>query len=57
MTLGVEEERAWLRRNDAAHGIEMKYGSQIEMIRDVKLLKLVFHRLIMRITNACELIL
>ena len=52
--LGTDEERAWKRRNDAAHGMELEAGEELALIRDVKLLKIIFHRLLLRITNSSE---
>ena len=51
--LGGDEQRAWERRNDAAHGMEMDAGEELALIRDVKLLKIIFHRLLLRITDGC----
>lgn len=51
--LGPEEEGAWLRRNDAAHGRPPNEEDIIPIIRDTKLLRLVLNRMVLRIANAC----
>lgn len=55
IVLGPEEALAWKRRNDAAHGNEMEAGGELSLIQDNKLLKVVFHRMLLRITNASDL--
>ena len=52
--LSSEELKAWKRRNDAAHGNEMPVGGEISLIQDTKLLKMISHRMILRITNGSE---
>jgi hypothetical protein len=52
--LGADEKQAWRRRNDAAHGNELKSGSELQIIRDTQLLKILFHRILMRVTNATD---
>lgn len=47
-----QEKLAWNRRNDAGHGNEIEEGEYIQLIRDVKLLRIRFNRLILSITNA-----
>lgn len=54
ISLGSDEESAWSRRNDAAHGMEMETGDELSLIRDIKLLKVIFHRMLLRITNASD---
>jgi len=44
IALGPDETRAWQRRNEAAHGIAMETGTELDVIRDIKLLKIMFHR-------------
>jgi hypothetical protein len=51
--LGDDEWQAWDRRNDAAHGMELKVGEELALIQDVKLLKIIFHRLLLRIVGGC----
>ncbi len=50
--LGADEEQAWKRRDDAAHGNEMEDGRELKVIRDTKLLRVLFHRILLRMTNA-----
>ena len=51
---GLDERQAWRRRNDAAHGIAMETGEELETIRDIKLLKVMFHRMVLRIINGAD---
>ena len=52
--LGVDESQAWRRRNEAAHGIAMEAGGELDLIRDIKLLKVMFHRMLLRIINGAD---
>ena len=52
--LGVDEAAAWQRRNDAAHGVAMKAGEELEIIRDIKLLKVMFHRMLLRMIGGAD---
>jgi hypothetical protein len=52
--LGADESAAWKRRDDAAHGNEIEDGTELEAIRDMKLLKVLFHRMLLQITNAAD---
>ena len=52
--LGESELLAWKRRDDAAHGNEIEPGGELELIRDNKLLCILFNRLILRMTNASD---
>jgi len=54
IVLGQEERRAWRRRNEAAHGMELEAGEELELIRDVKLLKVLFHRLLLGVSRASD---
>jgi hypothetical protein len=54
IALGVDESQAWKRRNDAAHGIAMETGEELDVIRDIKLLKVMFHRMVLRISNGAD---
>jgi hypothetical protein len=54
IVLGPEEALAWKRRNDAAHGNEMEAGGELSLIQDNKFLKVLFHRMLLRITNASD---
>jgi hypothetical protein len=55
ITLSPEESQAWRRRNDAAHGNEMPPGGERALIQDTKLLKMILHRMVLRITNGSDL--
>ena len=54
IALGSDESRAWKRRNDAAHGVAMESGEELEVIRDIHLLKVMFHRMLLRIINGAD---
>ena len=43
------ENEAWTQRNKAAHGAASDYSDPIKLIRDIKILKVLFHRIILRI--------
>ena len=49
--LGLElsqlEIDAWQRRNDSAHGNRIEDEDYVKMIKDIKLLKLMFHRILL----------
>ncbi len=52
--LGEPETAAWSRRNDAAHGTPIAEGEELAAIKDMKLLMGLFHRLLLRITDASD---
>jgi hypothetical protein len=52
--LGESEKKAWKRRNDAGHGKDISPDQYVELIRDIKLLRVRFHRLILSMTNASD---
>lgn len=52
LILGDVERGAWKRRNQAAHGQPVDDTIAIDVIRETKLLKVIFHRMIMSITGA-----
>lgn len=52
--LGADESQAWRRRHEAAHGIAMETGEELDVIRDIKLLKVMFHRMVLRILNGAD---
>ncbi|WP_256261504.1 hypothetical protein [Pseudomonas gingeri] len=54
LDMGSAEINAWQRRNDAAHGNELSDGDYISLIRDTKLLKLILHRIVLKITGASD---
>ena len=49
ISLSNAEKAAWQQRNDAAHGNEVEDGNQIKLIRDLKLLKVIFHRVFLSV--------
>jgi hypothetical protein len=51
---GVDEWQAWKRRNDAAHGVATETGEELDAIRDIKLLKVLFHRMVLRIVDGAD---
>lgn len=52
ITLGLVETVAWKRRNQAAHGSEIDIDSVIPTIMETKLLKIILHRIVLKITGA-----
>jgi len=54
IALGPDELLAWRRRNDAAHGNALEPGGELSLIKDNNLLRMIFHRMLLRITNASE---
>jgi len=50
-----EEKAAWRRRNDAAHGRAMEVGTELDVIRDTKLLRGLFDRMLLKLTDASEM--
>jgi len=54
ITLGEDEYNAWNRRNDAAHGKPVPEGDELAAIRDMKLLRRLFNRMLLRISNAAD---
>jgi hypothetical protein len=52
--LGADEGAAWRRRNDAAHGIATRSGEELAVIRDIKLLKVMFQRLLLRMVGGAD---
>jgi hypothetical protein len=55
LRLGDNEDSAWKRRNEAAHGIPIPEGEELAAIRDMKLLRGLFHRMLLRMANAADL--
>ena len=53
--LGEVERDAWKSRHVGAHGGEMDFDFVITTIRNTKLLKIVLHRIILKITGASDL--
>ena len=54
ITLGQVEAAAWKRRNQAAHGSEIDIDSVIPTIMETKLLKIILHRIVLKITGASD---
>ena len=54
LNLGERERKAWKRRNDAGHGNELDPEGYIELIRDIKLLRIRFNRLLFAMTGATD---
>ena len=54
LNLGSDEDAAWRRRNKAAHGTPIPEGQELAAIYDMKLLRGVFQRLLLRTTNAAD---
>ena len=54
LELGDDEDAAWRRRNKAAHGTPIPQGQEVAAIREMKLLRGLFQRLLLRITNAAD---
>ncbi len=50
--MGDKEKKAWKRRNDAAHGNTRSPGDSVELIRDIHLLKNIFHRIVISMAEA-----
>lgn len=45
------EKSVWKQRNNAAHGNETEEGGEIKLIREIKVLKVIFHRVFLKIVN------
>ncbi len=54
LQLSENEDAAWRRRNKAAHGMPIPEGEELAAIRDMKLLRGLFQRMLLRITNAAD---
>jgi hypothetical protein len=54
ITLSRVENAAWKRRHVAAHGSELDLDSIIPTIRETKLLKIILHRIVLKITGASD---
>lgn len=51
INLSELEKSAWKQRNDAAHGNETEKGGEVKLIREIKALKVIFHRVFLKIVN------
>jgi hypothetical protein len=49
-----ERESAWQRKNDAAHGNDVETQDLPDLIKDLMILRLRFHRLLLSITKASD---
>jgi hypothetical protein len=54
VALSPLEMAAWKRRHVAAHGGELELDSVVPTIRETKLLKLILHRIVLKITGASD---
>ena len=52
IVIGDDEHAAWKRRNKSAHGVPIVQSKELETIRDIKLLMVLFHRMLLAITGA-----
>jgi hypothetical protein len=50
-----KEWKAWKRRNNVGHGADSGREDLVELIRDLKLLRIRFNRLLLAMTNASEM--
>lgn len=48
------ERVAWERRNHSAHGKSIEAGEHINLIRDIKVLKVLFHRLLIKVSEGSD---
>jgi hypothetical protein len=51
LVLGEDESRAWKGRHDAAHGNDTTLDATSGMIRNNKLLKVMFHRMLLKVID------
>jgi hypothetical protein len=52
--LGEPEKAAWGRRNRAVHGSRIGSDEYVQVVRDIKLLNIVFNRMLIAMTNASD---
>jgi hypothetical protein len=52
VVIGTDEDAAWKRRNKAAHGAPLPQEEVLPTIRDMKLLMVLFHRMLLAMTGA-----
>lgn len=50
----ASEKSAWQQRNNAAHGNEIEEGSEIQLIKEIKILKVIFHRVLLKVMGGGE---
>lgn len=54
LQFGKREKDAWKRRNDAGHGNEIDPDGYVELIRDIKLLRIRLHKMLFAMTGASD---
>ncbi|MCH5510018.1 hypothetical protein [Pseudomonas syringae] len=54
LDLGSIELSAWDRRNDAAHGNPIPSGSEIDLIRETKVLAVMLNRIMLKMTSGSD---
>lgn len=54
IALSGTEKKAWKQRNVAARGTETDDAGAIELIREIKLLRVLFHGMLLSITKASD---
>ncbi len=57
-SLGIKfstlEHSAWQRRNNAAHGNQVESDDYISLIRELKILKIILHRVLLQIVDGSD---
>lgn len=48
------EKTAWQQRNNAAHGNEIEEGNHIQLIKEIKILRVIFHRVFLKIIDGSK---
>jgi hypothetical protein len=51
ISISDAEGKAWARRNDAAHGMDLEAGKELDLISDIKLLEGMFHRILVQVVG------
>jgi hypothetical protein len=54
LQFGDDERTAWRRRNDAAHGRAIPVGTELDAIRDTKLLRGLFDRMLLKLVDGSD---
>lgn len=52
--LSEPELNAWKQRNNAAHGNEVEDGDHIKLIREVKIMRVVFNRILLKLVAGSD---
>lgn len=55
VVIGKDESDAWRRRNKSAHGVAFPYEETLPTIRDMKLLMILFHRMLLGMSGADDM--